>query len=200
MSSHSSRASDESRPADDTGRRPEIPASVGTMINMQRGDAREFFFADTAADDGDDVLSSGSETAPRCPTCVERKERKVLKNQTWFPLQSKHAGHLLSLLRSGDTSGTSRRSAKAGDSAVPGSFSSEEIRRSYQAWNFIDGALQSEADRSILKRCKSPKEAFDHLEKWYDPESEVVTQTLYDKFHDSTISPNGNPIEELHAL
>ena len=34
-------------------------------------------------------------------------------------------------------------------------FSSEEIRGAYQAWNFVDGALQSEADRSILKRCKS---------------------------------------------
>ena len=34
-------------------------------------------------------------------------------------------------------------------------FSSEEIRGAYQAWNFIDGALQSEANRSILKRCKS---------------------------------------------
>ena len=34
-------------------------------------------------------------------------------------------------------------------------FLSEEIRGAYQAWSFIDGALQSEADRSILKRCKS---------------------------------------------
>ena len=53
-------------------------------------------------------------------------------------------------------------------------FSSEEIRGAYQAWKFINGALQSEADRSILKRCKSPREAFDQLEKWYDPESEVA--------------------------
>ena len=40
-------------------------------------------------------------------------------------------------------------------------FSSEEIRGAYKTWNFIDGALQSEADRSILKRCKSSREAFD---------------------------------------
>ena len=46
-------------------------------------------------------------------------------------------------------------------------FSSEEIGGAYQAWNFIDGAVQSEADRSIQRRCKSPREAFDHLEKWY---------------------------------
>ena len=58
-------------------------------------------------------------------------------------------------------------------------FSSEEIREAYQAWNFIDRALQSEADTSILKRCKPPREAFDHLEKRYDPESEVATQKLY---------------------
>ena len=30
-------------------------------------------------------------------------------------------------------------------------FSNEEIRGAYQAWNFIDAALQSEADRAILK-------------------------------------------------
>ena len=70
----------------------------------------------------------------------------------------------------------------------------------YQAWNFIHGALQREVDISILKRFKSPRDAFDYLEKWYDPESEVATQKLYDKFHDFTIPPIGNPIEALHAL
>ena len=71
---------------------------------------------------------------------------------------------------------------------------SEEIRGAYQAWNFIDGALQSEADRSILKRCKSPRDVFDHLKKWYDPESEVVTQKLYDKFNNITIPPTATPL------
>ena len=79
-------------------------------------------------------------------------------------------------------------------------FSSEETRAAYQAWNFIDGALQSEADKSNLKRWRSPREAFDHLEKWDDPESGVVTQKLNDKFHDFIISLNDNPIEALHAL
>ena len=79
-------------------------------------------------------------------------------------------------------------------------FFSKEIRGAYQAWNVIDGALQSEMDRSILKRCKSPREVFDHLEKWYDPESEIATQKLCDKFHDHTIPLNSNPIETLHAL
>ena len=73
-------------------------------------------------------------------------------------------------------------------------FSTEEIRGAYQAWNFIDGVLQSEVDRSILKRCKSPREAFDHLEKWYDPESEVAIQKLHDKFHNSIIPPSSNLI------
>ena len=43
-------------------------------------------------------------------------------------------------------------------------------------------------------------EAFDHLEKMYDLESEVATQKLYDKFHDFPIPHNDNPIEDLHAL
>ena len=47
------------------------------------------------------------------------------------------------------------------------SFSSEAITRVYQAWKIIDGALQSEVDIPILNRCKSPREALNHLEKWY---------------------------------
>ena len=34
VSSHNRRASDVSRPADDTGRKPKVPAGVGPMINM----------------------------------------------------------------------------------------------------------------------------------------------------------------------
>ena len=40
----------------------------------------------------------------------------------------------------------------------------EEIRGAYQAWNVIDAALQSEADRAILRRCRSPREVFESLE------------------------------------
>ena len=95
--------------------------------------------------------------------------------------------------------GQRTRVVPAGDSLKQG-FLSEEIIGAYHAWNFIDGALQSEADKSILKRYKSPREAFDNLEKWYDPESGMATQTLYDKFHNFTIPPNSNPIESLHTL
>ncbi|CAN0121211.1 unnamed protein product, partial [Ascophyllum nodosum] len=38
------------------------------------------------------------------------------------------------------------------------------------------------------------------LEKWYDPESEVATQKLYDKFRNFTIPPNSNPVKALHTL
>ena len=40
VSSHRSRASGGSRLADNTGRKPEVPAGVGPMINMQCGKAR----------------------------------------------------------------------------------------------------------------------------------------------------------------
>ena len=52
-----------------------------------------------------------------------------------------------------------------------------------------------------MKRLKSPKEAYDHHEKWYDPESEVATQKLHHKLHDFSISfINSNPMKALHAL
>ena len=51
-----------------------------------------------------------------------------------------------------------------------------------------------------MKKCQSPRQSLDHLEKWYDPESEAATQKLCDKFLDFTIPPNSIPIEALHAL
>ena len=75
-----------------------------------------------------------------------------------------------------------------------------EIRGAYQAWNFSDAALQGEDDRAILKRCRSPREVFEFLRKWYDPEIEVATQHLFDKFHEFSIPQNSSPIAALHAL
>ena len=76
-SNHSSnRASDGSRPADETGRTPENPAGVGPMINMQRGKTIDSFLAGIAAHDGGDVLSSGSQRQPRIVPSVLKGERK----------------------------------------------------------------------------------------------------------------------------
>ena len=62
---HNSTASDGSRPADDTGRRPEVPAGVSPIIDMQRGDARYSFLAGIATHNGGSgVLSSGFQRQP----------------------------------------------------------------------------------------------------------------------------------------
>ena len=79
-------------------------------------------------------------------------------------------------------------------------LSNEEIRDAYQALNVIDAAIQSGADKAILKRCRSPREVFESLEKWHDPESEMATQRLYNKFHEFAIPPHSNPIAALHDL
>ena len=75
MTSHSTRASDGSRPANDTGRRPRVPAGVGPMINMQRSEARDSFIADIAARDGDGVLSSVFQKQPRIVPPVLKGEK-----------------------------------------------------------------------------------------------------------------------------
>ena len=62
---HSSRASDGSRPADDTGRRPEVPAGVSPMINVQRGEARDSFLAGIAAHNDDGIMSSSFQRQSR---------------------------------------------------------------------------------------------------------------------------------------
>ena len=64
----------------------------------------------------------------------------------------------------------------------------------------MDTALQSDEDRAILKRCRSPRELFEFIGKWYDPENEVATHHLFDKFHELSIPHNSNSITALHAL
>ena len=79
-------------------------------------------------------------------------------------------------------------------------FSPEEIRGAYQLWNFLDAACQSKKDRAILKRCRSPRDVFELLGKWYDPENEVPPQHLSDKFHEFSMPQNSNRIAALHGL
>ena len=55
----------------------------------------------------------------------------------------------------------------------------EKKRGDYQAWNVLDTALQSEEDKAILKRCRSPREVFEFLGKWHDPENEVAKQPYH---------------------
>ena len=65
---------------------------------------------------------------------------------------------------------------------------------------FLVRSTPSEENRASLKRCRSLREVFEFLEKWYDPENEVVTQYLFDKFHEFSIPQNSNPIAPLHAF
>ena len=158
-------------------------------------ESRDCFLAGIAAHDGGGILSPGFQRQPRVVPRVLKGEKGGFQNfKHEFPLKA----NLLGI--SGHFAGQGTRQVPVRDSlkkkavGLREGFSSEEIKRAYQAWNFIDGALHSEVDRSILMRCKSPREAFDHLEKWYDPESEVATQTLCDKFHGSTIPLNSIPL------
>ena len=142
MSSHSNRASDGSRPADNTGRRPEVSASVGSMINMQSGEARDSFLVG-AAHDGDGVLNSGFQKQSRIvPSVLKAEKGELKKNKYEFLLRA----NMLDI--SGHFVGQGTRAVPVGDPLKQRAvllrecFSSEETRGAYQAWNFIDGALE----------------------------------------------------------
>ena len=72
---HSRRASNGSRPADDTGRKPEVLAGVGPTFNMGRDKTRESFLAGIAAHDGGGDLSSGFQRQPRVVSPVLKGEK-----------------------------------------------------------------------------------------------------------------------------
>ena len=123
---------------------------------MQRGETRDSFLAGIAVHDGGRVLSFGFERQPRVV-------KLVLKGEEEGPQKIKHEFLLKAnmLDTSGPFVGQRIRVVPVGDPLKQKAvllwegFSSEEIRGAYQSWNVIDGAFHSEADRSILKKCKS---------------------------------------------
>ena len=189
-----------SEPADT---RPVLPTGVGPMIDVRRGEARDPYLAGiTAYDEGRDVLRTDFKSLPArvVPPVLKVEKGGFQKFKHEFFLKA----NMLDITAHFVDQGT--RAVPVGDPLkqkavlLQESFSNEEIRSAYQAWNFIDASLQSESDRSILKRCKSPREVFERLEKWHDPDSEVATQRLYDKFHEFAIPPHSDPIAALHDL
>ena len=189
-----------SEPADT---RPGLPTGVGPMIDVRRGEARDPYLADiTAYDEGRDILRTDFKSLPArvVPPVLKAEKGGFQKFKHEFFLKA----NMLDITAHFADQGM--RAVPVGDPLkqktvlLQEGFSNEEIRGAYQAWNFIDAALQSESDRSILKRCKSPREVFERLEKWHDPDSEVATQRLYDKFHEFAIPPHSDPIAALHDL
>ena len=189
-----------SEPADT---RPGLPTGVGPMIDVRRGEARDPYLAGiTAYDESRDVLRTDFKSLPArvVPPVLKAEKGGFQKFKHDFFLKANMLDITAHFVDQG------MRAVPVGDPLkqkavlLQEGFSNDEIRTAYQAWNFIDAALQSESDRSILKRCKSPREVFERLEKWHDPDSEVATQRLYDKFHEFTIPPHSDPIAALHDL
>ena len=189
-----------SEPADT---RPGLPTGVGPMIDVRSGEARDPYLAGiTAYDQGRDVLRAEFKSLPTrvVPPVLKAEKAGFQKFKHEFFLKT----NMLDI--TDHFVGQGMRAVPVGDPLkqkavlLQEGFSNEEIKGAYQAWNFIDAALQSDSDRSILKRCKSPREVFERLEKWHDPDSEVATQRLYDKFHEFTIPPHSDPITALHDL
>ena len=174
------------------------------MIDVRRGEARDPYLAGiTAYDEGRDVLRTDFKSLPArvLPPVLKAEKGGFQKFKHEFFLKA----NMLDIITAHFVD-QGMRAVPVGDPLkqkavlLQEGFSNEEIRSAYQAWNFIDAALQSESDRSILKRCKSPREVFERLEKWHDPDSEVPTQRLYDKFHEFAIPPHSDPIAALHDL
>ena len=142
VSNHSSRASGGSGPADETGQRPEAPAGVGLMINMQRGKIGDSFLEGIGAHDGGYVLSSSFQRQPRVVPPVTKGEKvrfQKLKHEFLFKANMLNkTGHFV---RQGTRVVPVGDPLKQKSVLLRDDFSCEEIRGAYQAWNVIDGSL-----------------------------------------------------------
>ena len=155
---HSRRtASEPTRPADDIGRRPDVPAGVGPTVNMYSGEARESHLTGIAAHDGGSgVLNPSFHGQPRVIPPDLKGGKGFQKFKHYFLLKA----NMLDI--SEHFVGQRVREVPVGDPLKQNAlllregFLSEEIRGTYQAWNLLDAALQRDKDRAILKRCRSP--------------------------------------------
>ena len=202
VSVHSRAASEPGRSADDTSRRPVLPDRVGPVMDVQGGEARIPHLAGIAAhDEVGGVLSTDFKPLParvippvlKAGFFFQKIKHEFLLKTNMLDISDHSVGQGMQMVPVGDPLKQKAVLLRKG-------FSNEEIRGSYRVWNYIDAALQTEVDRAILKRYRSPREVFERLEKWHDPESEVATQRLYDKFHEFAIPPHSNPIATFHDL
>ena len=168
---------------------------------MYSGEARESRLAGIAAHDGGSgALNPSFHGQPRVVPPVLKGGKGFQKFKHDFLLKANMLGI------SGHLVGQRVRAVPVGnlikqkDALLRAGFSPEAIKGAYQALNVLDAALQSEEDREILKRCSSPREVFEFLGKWYDPEKEMATQHLFDKFHGFLMPQNSIPIVALYAL
>ena len=141
------------RPADEIGRRPEVPVGVGPTVNMYSGKAGESHLAAMAAHDwGSGVLNSSFHRQPRVfpPVSKEGKGFQTFKHDfllkaNMLDISNHFVAQRVQAVPVGDPLKQKALLLREG-------FSLEEIRGAYQAWNFLDAALPSEKDRVIPKR------------------------------------------------
>ena len=62
------------------------------------------------------------------------------------------------------------------------------------AWNFLSTALKSKSDKSILHMCTSPREAWDPLLAWYDPQTTGTKSDFPRRLDSFTIAPGSNSL------
>ena len=166
---------------------------------MYSGEAKDSHLARIAAhDEGSGVLNPNIHGQPRVIPPVLKggegfQKHDFLLIANMLDISDHFVGERVRAVPGGDP--LKQKAVLLRDGFLP-----EEIRGAYQAWNFLDAVLQSEKDRAILKRCRSPRKDFEFLGKWYDLQNEVATQHLFDKFHEFSMPQNSNPIRALHAL
>ena len=87
-------ASEPTRSADGTGRRPEAPAGVGLTVIMYSGEARESHLAGIAEHDGGNgVFKSSFHGQPHVNPPVLKRGKGLPKLQARFSSESKQLGH-----------------------------------------------------------------------------------------------------------
>ena len=79
-------------------------------------------------------------------------------------------------------------------------YDEEDIDRHIVAWTFLVSALRSSEDRAILHGCKTPKEAWTNLTKWFESQTQEARTEYYRKMHSSKVAADQNLLTALGEL
>ena len=124
------------------------------MIDVQRGEARVPYLAGIAAhDEGGGALNTDPKSLPArvIPPGLKAEKGGFQKFKHEFPVKVNMLDITDHFVGQGMQMVPVGNPLKQKAVLLREGFSNEEIRGASQAYNFIDAALQSEADRAILK-------------------------------------------------
>lgn len=193
------------------GHRGELPpAEVGPTTGLRGGGVRGFIpRGETAASGGFGFGGGGGAGLGESKIAGVSKQHFRVSPPQFKGESKEYPGWRTDFLRSAgfhdllevfEGQGVMPDTTKTRSSLLQEGFLGAQITASFQAFQYLSASIIGSADKAIIRRCKSPREALEQLDSVHKPETQGAIQNLLNRFQSFKISSGSNPIEAMHDL